>query len=159
VAPLLANDFYVICPDLRGFGQSSKPDNPSDHEASSKRAKARDCIALMNHLGFNRFYLAGHDRGSYTAFRTAMDHPSRVEKLAILDGVPIMEALRRCDAKFARKWWHWFFYGQPDKPEQAILANPGAWHGGSREEMGDGNYADFRAAIEDRATVIGMLGD
>jgi haloacetate dehalogenase len=70
-----------------------------------------------------------------------------------------MEALRRCDAKFARKWWHWFFYGQPDKPEQAILANPGAWHGGSREEMGDGNYADFRAAIEDRATVIGMLGD
>jgi haloacetate dehalogenase len=113
----------------------------------------------MDSLGFDTFYLAGHDRGSYAAFRTALDHPSRVLKLAILDGVPILEALERCEALFASKWWHWFFYAQPDKPERAILANPKAWYGGDAEVMGRANYEDFQAAIHDPATVIGMLGD
>ncbi|WP_263263427.1 alpha/beta hydrolase [Pseudomonas sp. RIT-PI-S] len=159
VAPILAERFTVVCPDLRGFGQSSKPADPHDHEASSKRAKARDCIALMEHFGFDRFSLAGHDRGSYTAFRTAMDYPSRVIKLALLDAVPILEALERCDAQFAARWWHWFFFAQPDKPERAILADPTAWYGGSRQTMGEENYADFQTAIHDPDTVKGMLGD
>lgn len=159
VAPLLARHFTVICPDLRGFGQSSKPLDAPDHEGSSKRAKGRDCIALMDHFGFDRFYLAGHDRGSYTAFRTAMDHPSQVLKLAIMDGVPIVEALERCDAQFASLWWHWFFYAQPEKPERAILADPEAWYQGREEAMGLGNYEDFLAAIHDPETVKGMLGD
>ncbi|MBB3656958.1 haloacetate dehalogenase [Rhizobium sp. BK650] len=159
VAPLLARRFTVVCPDLRGFGQSSKPDDADDDEASSKRAKARDCVALMKHLGFDRFHLAGHDRGSYTAFRTAMDHPSSVSKLAVLDGVPILDALERCDANFASKWWHWFFFAQRHKPEQAILADPDAWYGGSAEAMGAENYRDFQAAIHDPETVKGMLGD
>ncbi|MCM5555242.1 alpha/beta fold hydrolase [Pleomorphomonas sp. NRK KF1] len=159
VAPLLARRFTVVCPDLRGFGQSSKPPAPDDHEWSSKRAKARDCVDLMRHLGYSAFHLAGHDRGSYTAFRTAMDHPARVMKLAALDGVPILNALERCDARFAARWWHWFFYAQHDKPEQAILADPDAWYGGSPEAMGADNYADYRAAIHDPATVRGMLGD
>jgi len=159
VAPILAEKFTVVCPDLRGFGKSGKPANPYDDEASSKRAKARDCVALMEHLGFNRFFLAGHDRGSYTAFRTAMDHPERVEKLAILDGVPILEALERCNVSFATHWWHWFFFAQHDKPERAILSDPLAWYGGSEASMGKGNFADFRSAVEDPATVRGMLGD
>lgn len=159
VAPILAEKFTVVCPDLRGFGKSGKPANPYDHEASSKRANARDCVALMEHLGFNRFFLAGHDRGSYTAFRTAMDHPERVEKLAILDGVPILEALERCNVSFATHWWHWFFFAQHDKPERAILSDPLAWYGGSEASMGKGNFADFRSAVEDPATVRGMLGD
>lgn len=159
VGPILAEKFTVVCPDLRGFGKSGKPANPYDHEASSKRAKARDCVALMEHLGFNRFFLAGHDRGSYTAFRTAMDHPERVEKLAILDGVPILEALERCNVSFATHWWHWFFFAQHDKPERAILSDPLAWYGGSEASMGKGNFADFRSAVEDPATVRGMLGD
>jgi haloacetate dehalogenase len=159
VAPLLARNFTVVCPDLRGFGMSSKPKDPCDYEASSKRAKARDCVALMEHLGFNEFHLAGHDRGSYTAFRTAMDHPSRVTKLAVLDGVPILEALERCSAKFASRWWHWFFFAQHDKPERAILADPAAWYRGSREAMGEENYKDFQRAIHDPETVKGMLGD
>ncbi|ROM69747.1 alpha/beta hydrolase [Pseudomonas brassicacearum] len=159
VAPLLARSFTVVCPDLRGFGRSSKPTNPHDYEAFSKRAKGRDCVALMQSLGFDKFYLAGHDRGSYAAFRTALDHPSRVLKLAILDGVPILEALERCGARFASKWWHWFFYAQPDKPERAILANPEAWYGGDAEAMGRENYEDFQAAIHDPETVTGMLGD
>ncbi|WP_370678202.1 alpha/beta fold hydrolase [Pleomorphomonas sp. PLEO] len=159
VAPLLAQHFTVVCPDLRGFGKSSKPADPHDHEASSKRAKAGDCVTLMKHLGFDEFHLAGHDRGCYTAFRLAMDHPERVLKLAVLDGVPILSALERCDARFAARWWHWFFYAQPDKPERAILADPDAWYGGTRETLGPGNYEDYRVAIHDPDTVRGMLGD
>lgn len=159
VAPVLARNFAVVCPDLRGFGQSSKPVDPHDYEASSKRAKSLDCVALMERLGFNQFYLAGHDRGSYTAFRTAMDHPSRVIKLAVLDGVPILEALERCNAQFAERWWHWFFFAQRDIPERAILADPKVWYGGSRASLGEENYEDFQAAINDPETVKGMLGD
>jgi haloacetate dehalogenase len=158
-APLLAASHTVVCPDLRGFGQSSKPADTLDHSGSSKRAKARDCVALMKQLGFERFAIVGHDRGSYTAFRTAMDHPHAVSHLAVLDGVPIIEALERCTARFARAWWHWFFFGQPDKPERAILADPDAWYGGSPERMGAENYADYRAAIHDPATVHGMIED
>ena len=159
VAPLLVDRFALVCPDLRGFGQSSKPDDTPDHSGSSKRAKARDCVDLMRRLGFERFGLVGHDRGSYTAFRTAMDHPAAVSRLAILDGIPIADALARCDARFAASWWHWFFFAQPDKPERAILADPDAWYGGNPASMGEEAYADFRAAIHDPATVHGMIED
>jgi haloacetate dehalogenase len=159
VASILAEHHTVVCPDLRGFGQSSKPEDTPDHSGSSKRAKARDCIALMQHLGHKQFAVIGHDRGSYTAFRLAMDHPRLITHLAILDGVPILEALERCDAKFATRWWHWFFFGQPVKPEQAILADPVAWYGGSPELMGSEAYEDYLAAIHDPATVHGMIED
>ena len=159
VAPLLARTHTVVCPDLRGFGQSSKPHDTPNHAGSSKRAKARDCVALMHKLGFERFAIVGHDRGSYTAFRTAMDHPDAITHLAILDGVPIAEALDRCNAQFAQAWWHWFFFAQPDKPERAILADPDAWYGGSPEQMGREAYEDYRAAIHDPMTVHTMLED
>ncbi len=159
VAPALAERFTVVCPDLRGFGQSSKPSDTPDHSGSSKRAKARDCIELMRHLGFSRFGLVGHDRGSYTAFRAAMDHPASISRLAILDGIPIADALSGCDARFASAWWHWFFFAQPEKPERAILSNPDAWYGGSAETMGAEAYEDFRKAIHDPETVHGMIED
>lgn len=162
VAPLLAEHFTVVCPDLRGFGQSGKPADDPAHEGSSKRAKARDSVALMSHLGFETFSLVGHDRGSYTAFRTAMDHPERVTRLAILEGIPILEALERCDARFAQAWWHWFFFAQPEKPERAILQDPNAWYGdlpGKAEAMGAENYADYQRAIHDPATVHAMIED
>lgn len=159
VAPILAEQYTVVCPDLRGFGQSSKPADSPDHSGSSKRAKARDCIALMRKLGFDRFGLVGHDRGSYTAFRTGMDHPASVSGLAILDSILIADALVRCDARFAVAWWHWFFFAQAEKPERAILADPDAWYGGTPETMGAEPYADFHAAIHDPATVHGMIED
>lgn len=159
VAPILAERFTVICPDLRGFGGSSQPADTPDHSGSSKRAKAQDCVALMAHLGCERFFLAGHDRGSYTAFRCAMDHPERVARLAILDGVPILEALERCDETFARLWWHWFFFAQPHKPERAILADPLAWYDGDREKMGAENYEDFASAVTRPEVVHGMIED
>jgi haloacetate dehalogenase len=159
VAPILARSHTVVCPDLRGFGQSSQSPDTPDHSGSSKRAKAGDCIALMRHLGFETFAVAGHDRGAYTAFRAAMDHPQVITRLAILDAVPIFEALSRCDAKFATAWWHWFFFGQPEKPERAIGADPDAWYGASAASMGAENHADFQAAIHDPKVVHGMLED
>ncbi|WP_225767303.1 alpha/beta fold hydrolase [Inquilinus sp. Marseille-Q2685] len=159
VAPLLAERHTVVCPDLRGFGRSSKPADTPDHAGSSKRAKARDCVALMERLGFPRFAVVGHDRGAYTAFRAAMDHPDRISHLAVLDAVPILEALERCNARFARAWWHWFFFGQPGKPERAILADPDAWYGATAGQMGAEAYADYREAIHDPDTVHGMIED
>lgn len=159
VAPLLTAHHTVVCPDLRGFGESSKPADTPDHSGSSKRAKARDCVELMRHLGFDRFSIVGHDRGSYTAFRTAMDHPEAIEKAVILDGVPILEALERCDTRFATEWWHWFFFAQFEKPERAVLADPDAWYGGDPEAMGKASFADFHRAIHDPATVHGMIED
>lgn len=159
VAPILSEHFTVVCPDLPGFGQSFQPIDAPDHRNSSKRAKAKALVELMQALGFDRFRLAGHDRGSYSAFRLAMDHPQRVERLAILDGVPILEALERTNEKFARAWWHWFFFAQPEKPERAIMADPDAWYGAVPEAMGRANYKDFRAAIHDPKVVHGMIED
>src|SRR6202035_4341100 len=99
VAPLLAEQFTVVCPDLRGYGESSKPPTTPDHAPYSKRAMARDLSRLMELLGHERFTVVGHDRGSYVAFRLALDQPERVERLVVLDGVPIGEALARCDAR------------------------------------------------------------
>ncbi|MDW8844372.1 alpha/beta hydrolase [Erwinia sp. MMLR14_017] len=159
VAPLLAQSFTVVCPDLRGFGRSSKPADLPDHAGSSKRAKARDCIELMSFLGFEEFALVGHDRGSYTAYRTALDYPEKITRLAVLECVPILEALERCNEKFARQWYHWFFFAQPEKPERAILADPDQWYGERPETMGDEEYEEFRRAIHDPATVHGMIED
>lgn len=159
VAPLLAGAHTVVCPDLRGFGRSSPPPPMPNHAGSSKRAKAQDCICLMRRLGFERFAVVGHDRGAYVAFRAAMDHPHAVSSLAVLDAVPIIEALDRCDVRFAQAWWHWFFFAQPEKPERAILADPDAWYGGSPAMMGQEAYDDYRAAIHDPRTVHGMVED
>jgi haloacetate dehalogenase len=160
VAPLLAERFTVVCPDLRGYGQSSKPPTAPDHAPYSKRAMAADCVGLMAALGHDTFALAGHDRGSYVAYRTALDHPGRVRRLAVLDSVPIVEALERADARFAAMWWHWWFLGQTDKPaERVIDADPDAWYGLSPQHLGDEAYADVRSALHDPATVHGMCED
>jgi haloacetate dehalogenase len=160
VAPLLAREFTVVCPDLRGYGESSKPPTTEDHEPYSKRAMARDCVALMAALGHDRFAIAGHDRGSYVAFRAAMDHPDAVTALAVLDSIPIGEALARADARFAGAWWHWFFFGQTAKPAEEIISrDPDAWYKAGPEVMGEEAFADYRRAIHDPETVHAMVED
>jgi haloacetate dehalogenase len=164
VAPLLvAAGYAVVCPDLRGYGQSSKPPTAEDHSPYSKRALAGDVVTLMRHLGHERFAVVGHDRGSYVALRTALDHRDAVTHLAVLDCIPIVEHLDRTDARFAAAWWHWFFFAQPDKPEQAITADPEAWYGslapGKAAAMGEENHADHLAAIRNPETVRAMLED
>jgi haloacetate dehalogenase len=163
VAPLLvAAGLSVVCPDLRGYGQSTAPAPLPDHSQASKRAMATDVVALMDHLGHERFAVVGHDRGSYVAFRMAMDYPDRVSQLVVLDSVPIGEALARADARFAQAWWHWFFLAQPSKPERVINADPDAWYGAGPElerAMGAENYSDYRAAIRDPSVVLAMIED
>jgi haloacetate dehalogenase len=164
VAPLLvAAGCTVVCPDLRGYGRSSKPPTTGDHAPYSKRAMAGDVVSLLRGLGHARFAVVGHDRGSYVAMRTAMDHADAVTHLAVLDCIPIVEHLERADARFAAAWWHWFFFAQPDKPERAINADPDAWYGarapGRAEAMGEENHHDYLTAIHDPQTVQAMLED
>ncbi|MDQ6847505.1 MAG: alpha/beta hydrolase [Candidatus Dormibacteraeota bacterium] len=162
VAPILARTHTVVCPDLRGYGQSSKPAEQPNHAAYAKRAMAQDCVRLMEHLGHARFAVAGHDRGSYVAFRLAMDHPGTVSHLVAMDCVPIGEALRRAGATFATAWWHWFFLGNPRADaERVINADPDAWYRSAtvRAQMGEESWLDFRAAIHDPETVHAMCED
>lgn len=160
VATRLARHYTIVCPDLRGYGESSKPPTTPDHEPYSKRAMARDCVSVMQQLGHDRFAVAGHDRGGYVAQRLALDVPDQVTRLALMDVVPIGEALARCGATFAQRWWHWFFLAQPaDKPERAILADPEAWYAIDREHMSDEAWEDIRRAIHDPATVHAMCED
>lgn len=160
VAPRLASRFTVVCPDLRGYGESDKPPTTDDHAPYSKRAMAGDVVALMRRLGHERFAVVGHDRGAYVALRTALDHPERVSHLAVLDAVPIGAALARADARFAARWWHWFFFGQTARPaERVISADPDAWYRSDPAAMGADNHADHRRAIHDPATVHAMLED
>ncbi|MBV8371141.1 MAG: alpha/beta hydrolase [Candidatus Eremiobacteraeota bacterium] len=125
VAPRLAREFSVVAMDLRGYGESSKPPTTPDHEPYSKRAMARDAVAVMQHFGYERFDVAGHDRGGRVAYRLALDHPERVRKLATLDIIPTGEHFRRADMKFGLGYWHWFFLAQPyPLPEKLIGADP-----------------------------------
>ena len=160
VAAQLAATHTVVCPDLRGYGESSKPPTTEDHMPYSKRAMAGDCVELMRRLGHEQFAVGGHDRGSYVAFRLALDHPQRITRLVVMDSIPIADVLARCDARFARAWFHWFFLGQTDKPaERLIDANPDAWYTASGEHMGEEAFADYRRAISDPATVHAMCED
>lgn len=160
VAPALVEaGFAVVCPDMRGYGRSGKVAIRSDHAQQSKRAVAGDLVRLMGHLGHQTFAMVGHDRGCYVALRAALDHPDAVSRLVVADGVPISEALARCDVEFARRWWHWFFLAQPEVPERVILADPEAWYSGDPASMGADNHAEFREATSDRETVLAMIED
>jgi haloacetate dehalogenase len=160
VAPLLADELTVVCPDVRGYGASTTLPDAPDHAQQSKRAMAEDVHRLMRRLGHERYAVCGHDRGAYVASRLARDHPEAVTHLAILEAIPILDALESADARFAEAWWHWFFFAQPDKPERAILADPNAWYSNTPERVGeDEPWEDYQRAIHDPATVHAMLED
>ncbi|WP_431221500.1 alpha/beta fold hydrolase [Leifsonia xyli] len=126
VAPVLAgNGFTVVVPDLRGYGRSTAPAPRADHSQASKRAMAGDVLALMRTLGHERFGLVGHDRGSYAAFRLAMDHPEAVDRVALLDCIPIVEHLDRMTPEFATQWFHWFFSAQQGRARARHRRRPG----------------------------------
>jgi haloacetate dehalogenase len=127
VAPLLAQRFTLVMPDLRGYGDSDKPPGPADHSSYSKRAMALDQVAVMRALGFERFFVAGHDRGGRVAHRMALDHAERVLRHAVLDIVPTRTMYLKVDRTFAKAYYHWFFLIQPAPyPETLLGANPEA---------------------------------
>ena len=127
VAPLLARSFTVVCADLRGYGRSGCPPSAPDHAPYAKRAMAHDMVALMERLGFPRFSVAGHDRGGRVAYRLALDHPHRVERLAVLDVLPAETAWERADARFALGFWPWSLLAQAEPlPERILTSAAGA---------------------------------
>jgi haloacetate dehalogenase len=149
VAPALTADFTVVCADLRGYGASGKPASTSDHEPYAKRAMARDMVQMMGRLGFDRFSVVGHDRGGRVAYRLALDHPERVQRLALFDIVPTMDAFDRADARFALAFWPWSLLAQAAPlPEALVAAAPEAIVDHALSQWGEGSdLAAFPAHV------------
>ncbi len=125
IAPALAQRYTVVAPDLRGYGDSSKPPGDDQHLTYSKRSTASDQAALMAALGFERFMVAGHDRGARVTHRLCLDYPEKVTKAVLLDIIPTTEVFRRVDKFLATAYYHWFFLIQPNNlPETLIGGNP-----------------------------------
>ena len=155
VAPTLARDFTVVAADLPGYGHSAPV------ASGSKREMAETLLAVMLELGFERFSLAGHDRGGRCAYRLALDHPERVERLAVLDIVPTAEMWRRVDKEFGLVDWHWFFLAQPEPfPERLIAAAPDEYYfRGDRSRFHPDALVDYLAAVHDPAVIHAMCQD
>jgi haloacetate dehalogenase len=127
VAPLLAHRFTVVCADLCGYGRSGYLCSVPDHAPYTKRAMAVDMVTVMERLGVPRFLVAGHDRGGRVAYRLALDHPERIDRVAVLDVLPTVEVWERADARFALAYWPWSFLAQPAPlPERLVAAAPEA---------------------------------
>ena len=128
VAQQLAKSFTVVMTDLRGYGDSSKPQGTQDHLNYSKRVMALDQIEVMRHFGFAEFDVLAHDRGARVAHRLALDHPKAVKRLVLLDIAPTLAMYEKTSNQFARSYWHWFFLIQPaPMPERLIEADPAAY--------------------------------
>ncbi|WP_448204056.1 alpha/beta fold hydrolase [Azospirillum sp. sgz302134] len=167
VAPKLAERFTVVAADLRGYGESSKPPGDPAHETYSKRATARDQVEVMAALGFDRFRLAGHDRGARVSHRLVLDHPDRVERVAFLDIVPTLEVFARIDQRMATAYYHWFFLIQPGGlPEHLIGLDPDYYLrrvlgsiGSTAEVFDPEAIAAYQTAFRDPAAVHAMCED
>jgi haloacetate dehalogenase len=162
VAPRLAEQHTVVATDLRGFGASGKPPSTPDHAPYSMREIARDQVEVMAELGFDRVAVVGHDRGARCAYRMALDHPSVVERLAVLDVVPTGDAFARADADFALGYWVWSFLAAPEPvPETMIAAAPevfvghmlDAWTADGADAFPPELREAYVAAFRDPATV------
>ncbi len=123
IAPALAEDFTVVATDLRGYGDSNKPADGENHANHSKRATAVDQIEVMRHLGFEKFAIAGHDRGGRVTHRMLLDHPERVTRAAVLDIVPTHKLFRTSTSDFATVYYHWYFLIQAAPFPETLIAN------------------------------------
>ena len=167
VAPTLAAHFTVIASDLRGYGDSGKPQGAADHANYSKRRMALDQVELMRAHGFASFAVIGHDRGGRVAARMALDHPDAVERLVTLDVAPTLAMYEKTSFDFARAYWHWFMLVRPAPfPETLIRADPdlylkqtiGARSAGLAPFTTEA-YADYLRCLSDPATAHGICED
>ncbi|GGH54147.1 hydrolase [Comamonas phosphati] len=128
VAPQLARHFTLVLADLRGYGDSSKPQGDADHANYSKRTMAQDLLTLMQALGYHQFSVLAHDRGARVAHRLAVDHPQAVQRLVLLDVAPTLAMYEQTSQDFATAYWHWFFLIQAQPlPERLIEVDPAAY--------------------------------
>lgn len=159
IAPKLAESHSVICVDLRAYGRSGIPGSTPDHFPYSKRAMATELVEVMGKLGFPTFILIGHDRGGRVSYRMALDHPKNVERLAVFDVIPILEAWNHADAVFAQTYWPWSLLSQkPPLPESYLLGAPeAAFH----NPFGEGSFGpeileEYVSTYRDPARVHGI---
>jgi haloacetate dehalogenase len=167
MAPALATRFTVVACDLRGYGDSAKPESAEDHSTYAKRAMAQDQVEVMAALGHETFHVVGHDRGGRVGHRLAVDHPSRVRSLTVLDIAPTLAMYEATDLAFARAYYHWFFLIQPaPMPERLIGADPEfflrdklrAWSQG-RWPFDEAAVAEYVRCFEDPATIHATCED
>jgi haloacetate dehalogenase len=165
----LTREHTVVVVDLPGYGSSFRPETSEDHSTYSKRALGNDLVQLMAVLGFDRFAVAGHDRGGRIAYRMALDHPALLSAVAAFDVVPTGEVWARADAQMALTYWHWAFLAQPAPlPEELIDANPSAFFERHVRALGLGRAPDrypaelmaqYRAILDDPDVVHGICED
>lgn len=151
VAQRLRDRYFLVIPDLRGYGDSSKPVGLPDHSNYSKRAMANDLVAVMDQLGRDSFYLCGHDRGARVSARLALDHPDRVVKLSLLDIAPTLDMYNATTTEFATAYFHWFLLIQAAPlPELLIGGNPAGYLAIVLRKLagGDVDYLDAGVAAE-----------
>ncbi|WP_019938174.1 alpha/beta fold hydrolase [Bordetella sp. FB-8] len=167
VAPELARHFTVVAADLRGYGDSGKPQGAGDHSNYSKRRMALDQVELMRRHGYDSFALIGHDRGGRVAARMAIDHPDAVTRLVTLDVAPTVAMYEQTSFDFAHAYWHWFFLVRPAPfPETLIRADPdlylkqtiGARSAGLKPFTPEA-YAEYLRCLSDPATAHGICED
>jgi haloacetate dehalogenase len=161
----LAQDFTVVAPDLRGYGDSSKPPTVPSHETYGKRAMAADGVGLMRQLGFDRFDVVGHDRGGRAAYRMALDSPDAVRRLTVMDVIPTGEVWARADARFALGYWHWGFLALAEPVPETIIAHDpehfffDAEFGGIIRSFDPDAVADYARCVRDPGVVHGICED
>jgi haloacetate dehalogenase len=156
VAPQLSSNHTVICVDLRGYGRSGVPASTEDHYPYTKRAMAKELVAVMDKLGFAKFDLVGHDRGGRVSYRLALDHPEKVSRLAVFDVIPISEAWGHADSKFAMTYWPWSLLSQDAPlPEEYLSGAPGAVFDNAfgRGSFGPEIRAEYTETYRDSARV------
>ena len=168
VAERLRQRFTLVLPDLRGYGDSDKPHGPADHSAYSKRTMALDVLTLMRELGYEQFFVCGHDRGGRVAHRLALDHPQTVRSLALLDISPTLTMYERTKMDFARRYYHWFFLIQPAPlPETLIGAAPsfylrsklGGWGSEGLSPFDERALAEYERCFADPEAIHAMCED
>ena len=167
IAPELAREHTVVAADLRGYGDSGRPEAGPDHAGYSFRAMAADQVALMEALGFDRFAVVGHDRGARVTHRMALDHPERVERLALLDILPTAHVYGHVDRALATAYFHWFFLIQPaELPERLIGGDPlyylhrslGSW-GSGLDAHSPGALREYERVFADPDARHAMIED
>jgi haloacetate dehalogenase len=165
VAPGLAERFTVVAADLRGYGDSSKPPDGANHANYSKRAMAKDQVEVMTHLGFEKFAVVGHDKGSGVASRMSLDYPDKITKLAVFDTLPSpLITYRNLSKEWATGVYHWFFLVQPSPLPETLIANSVEFYLRSRFERSPGAitpeaFAEYLRCFRDPATIHATCED
>lgn len=167
VAPYLTSQYSVVLADLRGYGDSGKPEPDADHHLYSKREMAQDQYELMLALGFKQFSVIAHDRGARVAHRLALDHPQAVKRMVLMDIAPTLSMYQQTNEEFARAYWHWFFLIRPAPLPEALISHDADLYlrsvMGSRsagmQPFTDEAYADYLRCLQLDGTARGICED